>query len=151
MPNSSTQPQDLPQPHLQRLLSRTLALTTQPRLNLSHGNLVGRFFGPHRYLEPRVGARQRVLGKAGRAERFQAEYGGFVQRPCVYLDRVLHPVDIAERHGTGANGAHQEIIANKRRTSEILCGARNCYKKGPIQQGLRALKSLEIQAPKVVF
>ncbi len=53
---SSTQPHHVPQPLFQYLLSRTLALTTQPRLDLSHRNLVARFFGPHSYPEPRAGA-----------------------------------------------------------------------------------------------
>ncbi len=88
-----------------------------------------------------------MRGKSGRAEYFQAKDCSFVEGRSVYLDRMLHPVYIAEGDDTDANGWHLEIIAKKRRICSrpvVLGHGGDCIE---LRGGKRATLSGSIHVP----
>jgi len=92
-----SQPQQLLQPHLHRLLARTPPAALKPRFDLAEANLVGRGFGSRSTLD-------HVCGVASFACRIAVLLIKRRVKRLVYgmLDlRLVHSITLAPRRGRG--------------------------------------------------
>jgi hypothetical protein len=121
--------EQFPQPHLQRLLSRTAPAALEPRFDFTHPNFVRRCGRFHSNGEPRCRSRC-ISGESATPEFSDRERGGFIERARRDLNTVPDAPAIGEGDKAGVRGGHLEIILLGRTKSE--------YGEGPPPTRLRA-------------